>query len=55
MGSHRLSMALIFLKLQAAPFLGGFRASKRASPSGSPSVASWKNASSCGLNTILRW
>jgi hypothetical protein len=42
--SHRLSKALICSKLRAAPFLDGFRASKRAPLSGSRSVASSKVA-----------
>src|SRR5262245_56024344 len=52
--SHRLSKALICSKLRAAPLLDGFRASKRAPLSDSRSVASSKNVSCCGSNTIPR-
>src|SRR5438128_8314416 len=50
-------MVLICSKLQAAPFQGGFPVSRWVPYPlfANRSVVSWKNASSCGLNTIPRW
>src|SRR5713226_10587603 len=49
-------MVLICSKLQAAPFQGGFQVSRWVPYPlfANRSVVSWKNASSCGLNTIRR-
>jgi len=49
-------MVLICSKLQAAPFQGGFPVSRWVPYPlfANRSVVSWKNASSCGLNTIRR-
>lgn len=54
---HPLSMALTSLKLQAAPFPGGFLASRQAPPrvSGNHFVVSSKKDSCSGLNTTPKW